>query len=251
LTEPERILIVDDESLARQRLRRYLVNMGQMFLIEEADSGIAAVAQIQAFKPDVIFLDVEMPGFSGFEVLQQFNERPFHVVFQTAYDEFAVQAFEENACDYLLKPFTENRFRQALTRVLSRVADEARLTTLEKSLAGRQGFLQRISVKQGGALRIIDVSEIACFISRDHYTCVYLADCREAICDLSLTNLLTRLNPQRFQQLHRNNIVRIAAIVALTTSRSDEMYVELQNGMSLPVSRSHRHSARQLVKTIR
>ena len=251
LTEPERILIVDDEALARQRLRRYLTNMARAFLIEDADSGLAAVAQIQAFKPDVVFLDVEMPGFSGFEVLQQFNERPFHIIFQTAYDKFAVQAFEQNACDYLLKPFTEERFRQALARVLTRLADEGRLQALESALTERQGYLQRLTVKQGGALRIIEVSDIACFVSRDHYTCAYFGDSREAICDLSLATLLTRLNPQDFQSFHRNSIIRIAAITALTTSRSSDMNIKLQNGMSLPVSRRYRQIARQVVKTIR
>jgi DNA-binding LytR/AlgR family response regulator len=249
LTEPRRILIVDDEPLARQRLRRYLANAAQPFFIEEADSGLAAVAQIQTFRPDIIFLDVEMPGFSGFEVLQQFNERPFQVVFQTAYDEFAIQAFEENACDYLLKPFTEDRFRQALHRVLSRVADEERLKALEDSLAQRQGYLQRLTLKQGSTLRVVESCDISCFISRDHYTCAYLADSREAICDLSLATLLTRLDPQEFQQLHRNNIVRLAALVALTTSRSGEISVTLNNEMNLPVSRRHRQLARHLLKS--
>ena len=88
MTEPKRILIVDDEALARQRVARYIKQFGGEFLIEEADSGLKAVELIQSFKPDVIFLDVEMPGLDGFEVLQQFEERPFHVIFQTAYDQF-------------------------------------------------------------------------------------------------------------------------------------------------------------------
>src|ERR1044072_1618212 len=106
LTDAKRILLVDDEALARQRLRRYLAQTEYRFVLEEAQSGLEAVEKIHTFQPDIIFLDIEMPGLNGFEVLQQVNERPFQVVFQTAFDEFAVRAFEALASDYLLKPFT-------------------------------------------------------------------------------------------------------------------------------------------------
>jgi two-component system LytT family response regulator len=242
--------VVDDEPLARQRIRRYLAHTEQAFDIEEAESGLAAVASVCAFQPDIVFLDIEMPGLSGFEVLQQFNERPFQVIFQTAFDEFAVRAFEEHASDYLLKPFTEERFKQALSRVLTRVADEERLKALEAEFAKRHGFLHKLTVKQGGRLRVVEETEIVCFVSRDHYTCVYFEDGREAICDLSLANLLERLDPEKFKPFHRNNIVRLLTIKALNTASSDEMTLELSNRMTLPVSRSHRRKARELFKSI-
>jgi two-component system LytT family response regulator len=248
LTEARRILIVDDELLSRQRLTRYLHQFNQPFIIEEADSGLKAVEMIRAFHPDMVLLDVEMPGLSGFEVLQQFDERPFQIIFQTAYDEFAIRAFEEQACDYLLKPFTAERLHQALRRVLSRAADEARLTALEAMIAAKDGHLRRLSVKQGGRLRIVEAQEICCFVSRDHYTCVYFTDAREGLTDLSLSHLIERLDPGAFRQLHRNNIVRIAAMVALAMDRSGAMEIELTNGMRLPVSRSHRRAARELLK---
>jgi two-component system LytT family response regulator len=250
LTEPKRILIVDDELLSRQRVARYLHQFDQPLVIEEADSGLKAVEMIRAFHPDIVLLDVEMPGLTGFEVLQQFDERPFHVIFQTAYDEFAIRAFEEQACDYLLKPFTITRLHQALRRVLERAADEARLKALEAMIAERDGHLRRLSVKQGGRLRIIEEQEIHCFVSRDHYTCVYFADAREGITDLSLSHLIQRLDPRAFRQFHRNNIVRASAVVALSTDRNGAMEVELTNGMRLPVSRSHRRAARELIKSL-
>lgn len=243
-----RILIVDDEPLARQRLRRYLTEADGEFVVAEAETGVEAVELITRFAPEVIFLDIEMPGFTGFDVLAQFGERRFQVVFQTAYDEFAVRAFEEHACDYLLKPFTRERFEQALARVLSRVAHEARLTALEAEFARRDGYLQRLTVKQGGKLRVVEAREISCFVSRDHYTCVYFGDAREAICDLPLAHLIERLDPQQFRQLHRNNIARIAAIVSLTLSRADGMTVEVNNGLRLPVSRSNRRLARRIIR---
>ena len=242
-----RVLIVDDEVLARQRLRRYLVSYGA-FEIDVAESGLQAVELIRSFRPQVVFLDIEMPGLNGFEVLAQFSERPFQVVFQTAFDEFAIRAFDEHAADYLLKPFTRDRFERSLDRVLSLATDEARLRALEATIRSRDGFLRRLSVRQGNALRIVEEAEITCFLSRDHYTCVYLADGREAICELSLANLVTRLDPSKFRALHRNNIVRITEIRAMSVSRSEGMVVEMSNGMKLQVSRSHRQALRQLIK---
>ena len=205
---------------------------------------------IQTFQPDIIFLDIEMPGFSGFDVLAQFDQRPFQIVFQTAYDDYAVRAFEEHACDYLLKPFTLERFQQALTRVLSRVANDERLRALESEFARRDGYLKKLAVRQGGKLRVIEEDEVVCFVSQDHYTCVYFNDAREAICDLSLTHLNDRLDPAKFRQLHRNNIARVAAVLSLTLSREDGMTVEMSNGMRLPVSRSNRRLARDIIKAI-
>lgn len=253
MTEPKRILIVDDEPLARQRVARYVRQFGREFLIEEAGSGLRAVEMIRDVLPDVIFLDIEMPGLNGFEVLQQFEARPFHVIFQTAHDEFAIRAFEEHACDYLLKPFTAVRLHQALQRALDRATDEEKLRALEARLAERDGgetFLQRLTVKQGARLRIVEVRNIACFISRDHYTCVYFDDAGaqvEAICDLSLTRLSERLDPGEFAQLHRNNIVRVSAIIARSRSRQGEVCVELSNGMKLPVSRGNQRRVKEIV----
>lgn len=250
LAEPKRILIVDDESLARQRVVRYVRQIRQDFLIAEAESGIRAVELIQSFQPEILLLDIEMPGLSGFEVLQQFELRPYQVIFQTAFDQFAIQAFEENACDYLLKPFTAERLQLALARALNRVADEKKLRALESRLAERQGYLQQLVIKQGNRLRVVMESEVYCFISRDHYTCVYFGDEQktlEGICDLSLARLAERLDPNRFCQVHRNSIIKISSILALGKSKEGEVCVELVNGMKLPVSRSNQRAVKQLL----
>jgi two-component system, LytTR family, response regulator len=247
LTEPKRLLIVDDEALARQRVRRYVEQYAQPFVIAEAASGVAAVAQIHTFQPHIVFLDIEMPGLTGFEVLQQFEQREFLVIFQTAFDEFALRAFEANACDYLLKPFNAERLHKALTQALTRVGDEERLRALESQLAAREGHLQRLTVKQGTRVRLVEAADIQCFVSQDHYTCVYFGT-QEGIVDLSLARLMERLDPQAFQPLHRNNIVRVGAVVALSVTRQGEMLIELANGMKLPVSRAHRQAARALVQ---
>lgn len=192
-----------------------------------------------------------MPGLNGFEVLQQFEARPFHVIFQTAYDQFAIRAFEEHACDYLLKPFNAARLHEALERALARTADEARLRALETQLAARAdgaGYLRQLTVKQGARWRIVAAADIFCFVSQDHYTCVYFGAGAEGICELSLARLSERLDPREFQQLHRNNIVRAGALVGLERRRQGEVWVELANGMKLPVSRSHQRRARELLR---
>lgn len=218
-------------------------------MIEEAESGMRAVELIRTFQPEIVFLDVEMPGLNGLEVLQQFEQRPFQVIFQTAYDQFAIRAFEEHACDYLLKPFTAERLHQALARALSCVADEQKLRALESRLAERNGYLRQLTIKQGNKLRVIIVQTIHCFVSRDHYTCLYFDENSEGICDLSLTRLVERLDPDKFRQIHRNSIVRIAAIVALGKSVEGEVLVELSNGMKLPVSRSNHRAVKQLLES--
>lgn len=248
MADAKRLLIVDDEELARQRVRRYVEQFDQPFEIAEAASGMEAVALICEFQPHIVFLDIAMPELSGLEVLQQFEQRAFLVIFQTAFDEFALRAFEENACDYLLKPFDAKRLHKALEQALQRVADEERLRALEAQLATRDGFLQRLTVKQGHRVRLVEVSDIHCFVSQDHYTCVYFGEQLEGIVDLSLTRLIERLDPQAFVQLHRNNIMRVAAIVSLSLTRQGEMLIELVNGMKLPVSRAHRRVARSLLE---
>jgi len=250
---PKRILIADDEPLARQRITRYVGQFGQEFLIEEAESGLRAVELIQSFQPEIVFLDIEMPGLNGLEVLQQFERRPFQIIFQTAFDQFAIHAFEENACDYLLKPFTAERLHQALTRAFTRVADEKKLLALEARLAERSGYLRQLAVKQGTRLRLVTEQEVHCFVSRDHYTCVYFGEREnyEGICDLSLARLAERLDPNKFCQIHRNSIVRVAAIIALGKSIEGEVCVELSNGMKLPVSRTNQRAVRQLFNSNR
>ncbi|MBS1792045.1 MAG: response regulator transcription factor [Acidobacteria bacterium] len=254
MAEPKRILVVDDEPLARQRIVRYIREARGDFLIAEAESGIRAVELIQSFQPEILFLDIEMPGLNGLEVLQQFGLRSFQVIFQTAYDQFAIQAFEENACDYLLKPFTAERLHQALSRALSRVADEKKLRALESRLAERNGYLRQLVIKQGNRLRVVTEQELHCFVSRDHYTCVYFGDARQAlegICDLSLARLAERLDPNKFRQVHRNSIIKISSILALGKSKDGEVCVELVNGMKLPVSRSNQRAVKQFLESER
>jgi two-component system, LytTR family, response regulator len=255
MTEKTRgkILIVDDEPLARQRIARYLREYKVEFEIAEADNGLEAVERIRAFQPEIILLDVEMPGLNGFEVLQQFENRPFHVIFQTAFDQFAIRAFEENACDYLLKPYTAGRLHESLLRVLQRMVDQERLRRLESQLGAREGgssYLQKIIVRHTTRSRIVEARDVVCFISRDHYTCAFYkmeGGLHEGICDLSIGMLTERLDPREFVRLHRNNIACITAIRAISRSRQGAVTIELSHHLTLPISRANQKIVKALL----
>ncbi len=235
-----RILVVDDERLARGKIARHLREFPRPFAVTEAKNGLEALAMIQERAPDIVFLDVEMPGLSGFDLLRQLVEVPFQVIFQTAFDEFAVRAFEENACDYLLKPFTADRLHKALARALARTAPPGGAVA-----AASAAFLDRITVRQGRELLVLPVDEIHCFVSRDHYTCVH-TDAGEFLIELSLNHLETHLDPAAFERLHRNAPVRAAAIKALSAGPASR--ATLVNGMQVDVSRAHRQIAKKIVK---
>jgi two-component system LytT family response regulator len=227
-----KILIVDDERLAREKIVRYLrEDERRSYDIVEARNGLEAVERIREERPQLVFLDVEMPGLSGLEVLRQVGQVDFQVVFATAYDEFAVPAFEENACDYLLKPFTRERFAKALERALARVK--------------KPEFLDKIGVRRGKELLALPVAAVHCFLSKDHYTCVY-TDEGEDLIELSLNHLEARLDPAAFARVHRNALVRAGAVRAV--SAGEEVRVTLVNGMQIEVSRAHRREAKGLVR---
>lgn len=241
---PKRILLVDDEPLARQRLRRYVQQYAQQHALSlevaEAEDGLQALKRIAEFQPDVVLLDIEMPELNGFEVLAQLAQRDFYVIFQTAFDQFAIRAFEAHACDYLLKPFPAERLAQALDRAFRQRAEAARLAALEAQLRAQHGYLKKIVVQQGRRQRLVATADIVCFISQDHCTCVHFAlagSFAEGLVELSLSRLLEGLDPAQFQMLHRHSIVRLDAIQALTRTAQGRLVAEVVNGLQLAVSR--------------
>jgi two-component system, LytTR family, response regulator len=238
-----KILIVDDEKLARDRLKRFMKEDCPAAIIDEAFNGIIAVEKIKSFSPDVVFLDIQMPGLSGFEVLQQVPERKFRVVFQTAYDEFAIKAFDENACDYLLKPFTAERFKKALVRALGSDVNPKNLEKLEKKIP----YLERLIIKQLGKTKIVETDSIDYFISKDHYTCIYAGN-EESVSELSLSWLEPRLDPKKFIRTHRNSIVSVAKVKSV--GGTGDSIVELKNGATLALSRSNRKTVLEKIRDL-
>jgi two-component system LytT family response regulator len=242
-----KVLVVDDEELARQKIVRFLRDKDGTALVETAVNGVEAVAKVKAFRPDVIFLDIQMPGLTGFDVLYHLDgdesvedaaagARPFQVIFQTAFDEFAIKAFEENACDYLLKPFSRERFDKAFARALERLTAKpgADAGALAADLPGRACYLERLCVEERGVTIVLDARDVEALTSADHYTCIHAAG-REYLSTMALHRFEAKLDPRRFVRVHRGTIVNVKAVAAL--HKEGEGVVELRSGKRHAVSR--------------
>lgn len=231
---PLKILIFDDEELARQKIVRYLREQEAAMTLQEATNGVEAIAAVKTFAPDLVFLDIQMPGLNGFDVLAHFEDRPFAVIFQTAFDEFAIKAFEENACDYLLKPYTRERFAKAFERACRDGLRRQSEKDLFKAVTDKRRFLENLCVEDRGVRVLLEVQSVEAMVSRDHYTCIYVGT-REYLLDVSLQKLEERLDPNIFIRVHRSAIVKVTEI--RTMSKGNEPEVELNSGIKIGVSR--------------
>lgn len=237
-----RALLVDDEPLARTRLRRLLDAHPDVEIVGEAGDGATAVALIATVAPDVVFLDVQMPGMSGFDVLAALRERP-HVIFVTAYDEFAVRAFEEEALDYLLKPVEPARLARALARVSdgNRAESEsgARLDRVLLALSRVGAPPTRVVARQGARVSLIEPSSIIFCRAEDKYAVLYTVS-GEHIVDRSIDDLAQSLEPAVFLRIHRNTLVNLEYVKELLVVDGGRFVVTLKDvaGTKLHASRS-------------
>lgn len=244
-----RLLIVDDEPMARARIRRLAERVSTISAIAEAADGIEALEQIAAFAPDVVYLDIDMPAMTGFDVLNSLETRPFAVVFQTAYQEFAVRAFEVNACDYILKPFSDERWAESLERALRRrEVGEGALDGLQQHLHENQVYLSRFVIRSGARSHLIRAEDVRYFSSEEHTTLVHTGEQSYAY-EHSLTFLEGRLDPRRFVRIHRNAIVNLDFVV--TFSAGPEGRVKLRDGTEVRVSREKGRRLRELLEASR
>lgn len=241
-----RVLIVDDERLARDKLRRFLKEAEAVRVVGEAANGAEAVERIQEQHPDVVFLDVQMPGMDGFGVIEELPAEALPaIVFVTAHDEYAIRAFEVEAIDYLLKPFDRLRLRQALDRVRRQLREEPeqlmdKLRRLLGSAADeREAVLRRIAVRSGGRIQSLKVEEIHWFEAADNYLRIHTARAVHLIRE-TLSALERRLDPAVFIRIHRSAIVRIESIREVESLFHGDYEVVLGSGERLPVGRKYR-----------
>lgn len=241
-----KVLIVDDENLSRKKIRRFLEEKGAQFQISEAENGLEALDKIEEEKPDIVFLDIEMPEMNGMDLIHSISRPSFHLIFQTAYSEYAVQAFEKNAIDYLLKPFNQDRFNQALDKCLQKPTNQIiqDLNHLKDSFTDKNVYLSKIVVKRGTKNTLIDIDKVIYFRSENHYTYI-CTDNFEYIHNEPLKDLINRLNPKIFQQVHRNAILNLNCIKEVI--EGDNMQAVMTNGQKLQVSRSHRKIVKDMV----
>jgi DNA-binding LytR/AlgR family response regulator len=227
-----KILIVDDEAPARRRLRRLLDELGEGEQVAEADCGQSALSEIERLPPDLLLLDIQMPGLDGLALAARYAHLP-PVVFVTAHDEYAVRAFEANAIDYLLKPVRAERLAEALRRARTRAGSAAEGFAALPVMS--ESDVPRVVTHERGTIRFFDARTISRFWASEKYT-LFLADHKEHITEEPLSTLAERLAPWGFLRVHRAELIRIAAVRAL--SSGDGIHeVKMEDGQIARVSR--------------
>ncbi len=230
----KRALIIDDEPLARDIIREYLKGNVDIQIIDECADGFEGVKAIQQLKPDLIFLDIQMPKINGFEMLELIDT-PLQIIFTTAFDEHAIRAFDKNAVDYLLKPFSKARFYQALEKLNQNVAAPVKELTEEASASLEQQ--DRIVVKEGSRIRVIPVARIRYMEAADDYVKI-VTDEGAFLKNRTMAFYEKALNAFRFVRTHRSYIVNTHLITRIEPYEKEMHLVILSTGERLPVSKS-------------
>ncbi|HKQ05942.1 MAG TPA: LytTR family DNA-binding domain-containing protein [Blastocatellia bacterium] len=252
LTKMIRTLIVDDEPLARRRIRRMLARHADVEVIGECANGSEAVAAIREQQPALVFLDVQMPEADGFAVLERIaaNEAPL-IIFVTAYDQYAVRAFEVHALDYLLKPFDRRRFDNALQRAKSRLTSDRsdvteRTLALLEALRAQQSHLERMVIKAGGRAFFLKTEEIDWIEAEGKYVRLHVG--REShLVREAISQIEAQLDPKRFMRIHRSTIVNLDRVRELQPWFHNDYRVILRDGTELMLSRSCRKRLGELL----
>jgi two-component system LytT family response regulator len=238
-----KVLIVDDEPLAREGMRLLLADEPDVTLMDEARNGAEAVALIRTRQPDLVLLDVQMPEMDGFGVLRELGADAMPpVIFITAHDQYAIQAFEVNAIDYLLKPVTRERFQQALARVRERVSaqgmDNGHVRALLQQLAAQPRYLARVALRSAGRISFVNVEDILYVQAAENYVQLHLRSARHLL-HVPIATLEASLAPDMFLRIHRSMIVNTRHVQELETGAHGEYIVVLKGGAKLQSSRSY------------
>ena len=244
--DPIRVLIADDELPARQRLLDLLHKDASVGTISQAENGGVAVEMIRAQKPDILFLDVQMPELDGLGVIDEIGAKEMPLtVFVTAYDEHAIRAFEANALDYLLKPFSDERFEATMARIKARLTERGmrefgmRVLEMVSREPNRDQFLDRLVVKAAGTTRFIRVADIEWIEAAGVYVTLH-AGAKEVLYRAALNDLARRLDPMRFVRVHRSAIVNIESVSHLQPISHGEFEVVMKSGSRARISRTYR-----------
>jgi len=244
-----RTLIIDDEKLARSRLRRMLDPYEMIDIVGEASDGQQGLALIASTRPDLIFLDIKMPYLSGFEMLTRLEKSPY-IIFTTAYDQYALQAFEENTIDYLLKPISQAKLGRAISKVTNILKQGAivpfDLDTLLKAIGKKQGAMKRFSVRVGERIYIIPDHEIHFFSAEDKYTFLQTAK-DEYIIAFTLKELEDKLDPELFCRVHRSFIINLEKIESVHRWFGGRLKLTMKNGKEITVSQNYVNEFKQRI----
>ncbi|MGE5170099.1 MAG: LytR/AlgR family response regulator transcription factor [Rudaea sp.] len=242
---PYKAVIAEDEPLLRAELKESLAKLWpELRICAEVEDGVAALHAIEQYAPEILFLDIQMPGLSGLEVARQAGSK-CHVVFVTAYDKYAVAAFEQGAVDYVMKPFSAARLATTIGRLKEKAGStpanlEGLLQSLVKANAARE-YLRWITASQGQDLRLITVDEICYFQADNKYTLVVTAQ-QESLIRRPIKELVQELDPSMFWQIHRSTVINVNAIAGVHRDMGGQLHVKLKERKeTLPVSDPYVH----------
>jgi len=232
-----KIIIVDDEPLARSIVREYLQKYPELEIVHECSDGFEGVKAIQQHQPDLIFLDIQMPKINGFEMLELLDERPA-VIFTTAFDEYAIRAFEAHAIDYLLKPFNQERFDKAIQKWRDQAGGAQKNTNeLLETASQSPSQSQRVVVKTGSKIKIIPAQDIFFLEAADDYVKVHTQE-GSFLKNKTMNHFEKTLDPQQFVRSHRSYIVNVQQITRIDPYEKDNHIAILKSGGRVPVSRN-------------
>ena len=265
MSDKLRAIVVDDESLARQGLNLRLKNIAEVEVIGEYSNGREAVNAVAELRPDLLFLDIQMPGMSGFDVvarLQQ-DEMPL-IIFTTAYDQYAIEAFKAHAVDYLLKPIEPERLQDSVYRAVSHkkmdgaVTEKQRLleliisitgksegsiTQLLKNHTGIRAYPEKIAIKDGGETTLVETPDIDWVDAAGDYMCIHAND-ETHVMRITMKELEAQLDPINFQRVHRSTIVNLDRVTKVCSHLNGEFHLILVNGVSIKMSRSYKEKVK-------
>jgi two-component system LytT family response regulator len=265
MTDNLKALVVDDESLARKGLKLRLAEISGIDVIGECVNGREAINKVAELRPDVLFLDIQMPGMSGFDVVSklQQDEMPL-IIFVTAFDEYAIKAFDVHAVDYLLKPIEMDRLRESVERAQAHkqldgvVTDKQRLLELIISLTGKsessvvqllkdhsgaRSYPDKIAIKDAGETTIVLSADIDWVDAAGDYMCVHAKD-ETHVMRITMKELEDQLDPTNFQRVHRSTIVNLDRVTKVCSHMNGEFYLILDNGASIKMSRSYKEKVK-------
>ncbi len=241
-------VIVDDEELARQLLTEYLQDYDHIDIVAECASGRQAIEKIDALEADLVFLDVQMPGLDGFDVLENIRTNPF-VVFCTAYDKYAIKAFEKNAIDYLLKPLDKERFDQAVQRATERIRqNETNFTHIQEETSVRevQGYSKNLFVQKNEKLVNLPVQNIVHLEASKDYT-IISTQTDQFVSSLGISKLEEKLDPEIFIRIHRSTIINLQKLAEIERYGAGSLAARMENGKVFPISRSYAKAIKEKI----
>lgn len=235
-----KIIIIEDEEPARNIIKNYLSEFSEFELIAECSDGFSAVKNINELKPDLIFLDVQMPKLTGFEVLELLEHKPL-IIFSTAYDQYAIKAFEANAVDYLLKPYSKERFQNACKKSLEKLSLGANISNdIQKIISSSEEhieYLDRLAVKSKSKINVVPIDSVIYFEAEGDYVMIHTRE-GKFLKEKTMKFLETHLDPKKFIRVHRSFIVNITEIARLEHYDKDSYMVVLKNNQSMRASNS-------------